>query len=334
MARCGEFLDDVDPRITIHSLECMRVRQVPLRLTRFLRECQPDVTLVHMWPLTSASVFAWLLAGKPGKIYACDHIGITDHVERDLHIPLLVARATLRVTYPKASGILAVSKGVAKDLAQLSGLPEEDVQVIHNPVVPADLPPIVHPPDPHIRTPLWRGQFRSHVLSVGTLKAQKNHRLLLQAFACVATELDSALVILGEGSLRLTLEQDLQELGLQGRVLLPGFHPDPTPWYQMADLFVLSSDYEGFANVVAEALACGTPVVSTDCRHGPAEILEHGRYGRLVPVGDTKALAAAIQASLLESHDHQSLRRRAQDFTVTRIADQYLTYFRSMADRL
>jgi glycosyltransferase involved in cell wall biosynthesis len=152
----------------------------------------------------------------------------------------------------------------------------------------------------------------------------------LRAFARIPRSLNAKLTILGEGLLRAELEVLIHQLGLQDRVTLPGFTIDPSHWYHSADLFVLSSSWEGFGNVIVEALECGVPVVSTDCLSGPAEILANGRYGRLVPVGDATALAAAIQASLLESHDQDALRRRAQDFAVPRIADQYLAYFRSM----
>lgn len=334
MERNGEFLEAVDPRITIHNLNCSRIRQVPLRLARYLRKRQPDVTFVHMWPLTSVAIMSWLYAGKPGKIFACEHISLTDHVKRDLSVPLTIVRAVLIVSHRLATGIVAVSEGAANDLAQLALMREAQVVVIPNPVVPANLPPLLRQRDLKARKILWQGQFRYHILSVGSLKPQKNHRLLLHAFAQVADELNAALVILGEGSLRAMLEDCIKKFGLQGRVLLPGFHFDPLPWYQSADLFVLSSDFEGFANVVAEALASGTPVVSTDCPHGPAEILQHGRYGYLVPVGDFKALAVAIRTSLLETHDQHDLRRRARYFSIPRIANRYLAYFRSVGSQV
>jgi glycosyltransferase involved in cell wall biosynthesis len=108
---------------------------------------------------------------------------------------------------------------------------------------------------------------------------------------------------------------------------MPGFVVDMYPWYCSADLFVLSSKWEGFGNVIVEALECGVPVVSTDCQSGPAEILENGRYGRLVPVRDVDAMAAAIIASLNEAPDRESLMNRARDFSVERISDEYLNYF-------
>jgi glycosyltransferase involved in cell wall biosynthesis len=108
------------------------------------------------------------------------------------------------------------------------------------------------------------------------------------------------------------------------RVIIAGFHPDPTPFYKTADLFVLSSDYEGFGNVIVEALACGTPVVSTDCPSGPGEILDSGRYGRLVPVGDAPALAGAMAAALDDTPDRDALIRRSDDFAPDVAARKYL----------
>jgi len=327
MEQRGEFLDAVDPHIAIHNLACSRFRQVPLRLKRYLHQVQPDVVLVHMWPLTSAAVLAWLLVGKPGKLFLCEHTTLSDHVRRDLSTPLRIVQAVLQLSHSRASGVVVVSEGAARDLANLAGLSEQQITVIHNPVVAAELSALPQQPDTQFRKKLWGGCFRTHLLSVGRLKPSKNFRLLLQSFALVANELDAALVILGEGVLRPALERDVQDLGLQGRVVMPGFFADPSPFYHAADLFVLSTDYEGFANVLAEALAAGTPVVSTDCPHGPAEILEHGRYGELVPVGNADALAAGITRALCRPWDREALQRRSLDFSIPRQAQAYIDLF-------
>ena len=330
MEQRGEFLNAVSPTISIVSLDCKRFRQLPVALAAYFKHQRPDVALVFMWPLTAIAVLAWMIAGRPSRLFLSEQVGLTDHVRRDLNTPLGMVRAILRFTHRKANGVMACSRGAADDLANLAALRPETVYVIHNPVVEAVPPRIDFLYNASRREKLWQGQFHTYLVTVGTLKAQKNHRLLLQAFAQVAPELDAALVILGEGGLRAMLEQDVQDLGLQARVVMPGFHADPTPWYQSSDLFVLSSDFEGFANVVAEALACGTPVVSTDCPHGPAEILEHGRYGELVPVGDADALAAGIRRGLRRPWDREALQRRALDFSIPRQAQAYLDLFNSL----
>jgi len=327
MERRGELLDAVDQNIAIHSLDCRRIHQVPWRLARYLRHRQPCVTLVHMWPLTSAAVLAWRLARKQGHIFLCEHTSLSNHVKQDLRTPLPLVQMLLRLSHTRATGVVAVSTGAAKDLAQLADLSEQHVAVIHNPVVSDQLPDTSQYPDPQVRSKLWGGCFRTHFVSVGTLKASKNFHLLLQSFAQVAFELDAGLVILGEGSMRAAIEQQVHDLGLQGRVVLPGFQADPSQWYCHADVFVLSSNFEGFANVVAEALGCGTPVVSTSCPYGPAEILEYGRYGELVPVGDSAALASGMRRAIRRSWDRQTLQCRALDFSIPRQAQKYLDWF-------
>jgi glycosyltransferase involved in cell wall biosynthesis len=140
-------------------------------------------------------------------------------------------------------------------------------------------------------------------------------------------------MLLGDRPLRATLEEVVKRQGFSGQVLMPGYVEDPVPYYKSADLFVLSSDYEGCPNVIVEALACGLPIVSTDCPSGPAEILENGRCGRLVPVRDVNALAAAMEAALADDHDRAALKRRAADFALAAIADKYLDLLLPAKDR-
>lgn len=323
----GELLELVDPRIPVHSLNASRIRGSILPLRSYFTERKPAVAWVSLWPLTSAAILAWQLAGKPGTLFSTDHTNLSISCFQELMLSPFYLKALLRSTYPLASGVMAVSEGVKQDLSRLGAFADEHVTVIYNPVVRGLVNPA--PVDPAVRQQLWGVGFSYHVLAVGSFKTQKNLPLLLRAFAQLPHSLNAKLTILGEGILRPELEALIQELGLEDRVALPGFALDPSSWYRSADLFVLSSSWEGFGNVIVEALECGVPVVSTDCPSGPAEILENGRYGKLVPVGDAPALAAAMQASLLESHDPEALRRRAQDFAVNRIADQYLAYFRS-----
>jgi glycosyltransferase involved in cell wall biosynthesis len=329
MHKQGEFISSVNPSIAIYDLQSPRIRHAPRRLLSYFRQRRPDVTVAHMWPLTSATVLAWRLCGCPGKLFLCEHVSLSDHVCRDLSTPLALAKATLRSLHPMATGIVAVSKGVASDLAHLASLSAQSIRVIYNPVVHGQTRPR-EPVNNLLRRQLWQGDFTYTIISIGTLKPQKNHLLLLEAFARLPPELDAGLVILGDGPLRPALQQKIRELGLERRVRLPGFNPNPDHWLRAADLFVLSSDFEGFANVLAESLAAGTPIVSTDCNSGPAEILENGRYGTLVPIGDAASLARAIQHSLMKVHDSNDLIKRAEEFSVTKISSQYLSYFRSI----
>jgi glycosyltransferase involved in cell wall biosynthesis len=161
------------------------------------------------------------------------------------------------------------------------------------------------------------------ILTVGTLKEQKNHELLLYAFSKLLERVDAHLLILGEGHLRKKLEALIDDLGIRANVSMPGFINDPSPYYQNASLFVLSSDWEGLPTVLIEALAFGTPVVSTDCPSGPREILCGGQFGYLVPMSNADALATAMAESLTATHDVIALKARAQDFDIDKAVVQY-----------
>ncbi len=167
------------------------------------------------------------------------------------------------------------------------------------------------------------GGTRCRILNVGRLNSQKNQKLLLEAFARLAATHDARLIILGEGPLRGELEQRARELGIADRVSMPGFYLDPSPFYRSANLFVLSSDYEGYPLVLIEAMHCGLSVVSTDCPTGPSEILRGQGVGILTPCGDAEALAAGMAAMVENPADSAQAKARAAELS-NRTADRYL----------
>ena len=125
---------------------------------------------------------------------------------------------------------------------------------------------------------------------------------------------------------------EIESYGLEKQIFLKGNVLDTYPWYASSSLFVLSSSWEGFGNVLVEALECGIPIVSTDCKSGPSEILENGKFGTLVPVNDHHALQNAIEIVLNMDHDSQILKTRAQDFSIKKISREYLNYFSARID--
>jgi glycosyltransferase involved in cell wall biosynthesis len=209
---------------------------------------------------------------------------------------------------------------VVDNLTSLSGLSPSRFDVIYNPVAPRPTPDAT---SLQKADDLWASRDGFRIVTVGSMKAQKNHPLLMHAFAKLENP-NARLMFVGIGAGEGVLRTLSIELGIADRVIFAGFYTDPTPFYMTADLFVLSSDYEGFGNVIVEALACGTPVVSTDCPSGPAEILEHGKYGSLVPVGDPDALAKAMEAALTAPCNADILKQRASDFNPTIAAKRYL----------
>lgn len=315
----GELLSEAQSQFSVVDLNCRRVRNLPRKLARYLKDHRPDALLAAMWPLTVIAPLMRLL-GYRGNIVVSEHNPLSIQYSRWGRFHRAILRGSMAVSYPLAHARLGVSTGVAEDIAALSGLPRRMFDVVHNPVLFQPVPGALLLKD---IDRLWATPHGARILTVGSMKAQKNQPLLLNAFAQLENP-DARLIFVGTGTGETDLRQLSNDLGVASRVIFAGFHPDPTPFYWTADLFVLSSDYEGFGNVIIEALACGTPVVSTDCPSGPAEILENGKHGRLVPVNDVHALSTAMQEALALSVDPARLKQRASEFSPALAASRYL----------
>jgi glycosyltransferase involved in cell wall biosynthesis len=229
----------------------------------------------------------------------------------------------MRRAYAEADAITAVSRGVADDLAATLGLPRTTITVLYNPTLTPDVAARVAEPVDHA---WFQGDGGPPVIvAVGRLAPQKDYDTLLRAFARVRARQPARLAIIGAGndSSAQRLRGLAEELGVAADVDLLGYAPNPLRFVARAALFALSSRFEGFPNVLLEALACGTPVVSTDCPSGPREILDEGRYGALVPVGDDAALAEAILATLAAPPDRAVLRARAALFDYAAAVERY-----------
>ncbi|MGC9418252.1 MAG: glycosyltransferase [Rhodovulum sp.] len=316
----GELLGEVQTSFSVVNLGTPRARGVPLALARYLRQRRPDSLLAAMWPLTVIAPVARGLARQRCRVLVSEHNTLSVQYRDWGGAHLIAMRLSMALGYRLADARVGVSAGVVDDIAALSGLSLQAFSVIHNPVPPR--------PEPDTATMtgaehLWAGPPGARIVTVGSMKAQKNHPLLLRAFAQLDRP-DARLMFVGDGTGRDALQRLACELGIADQVIFAGFQPDPTPFYRTADLFVLSSDYEGFGNVIVEALSCGTPVVSTDCPSGPAEILADGEYGRLVPVGDASALAQAMEATLADPPAPDRLKARARDFAPEKAASRYL----------
>lgn len=293
-------------------------------LVRYLRRNQPDVLLSGASHANLVAVVAWRLARLPIALV----LRASNHPSGNLapfppaqRLVRLWMRALARRFYPCADHVIAVSHGVARELRALTGLPPERVTVIYNPMSGPDLERRLAAPLP---SELLSREGPPVVLGCGTFKLQKDFATLIDAFARLVRERPARLVLLGDGPLRPALEARVRASGLEGRVLFPGFVENPLPWMRRASVFVLSSMWEGLPGVLVEAMAAGCPVVSTDCPSGPREILEAGRHGPLVPVGDAAALARAIARVLDDPPDPEALRARARVFAVDPAIEGYL----------
>jgi glycosyltransferase involved in cell wall biosynthesis len=290
-------------------------------LAAYLRREPPAVLLANREPALRNAVLARRLGGAPTRIAVRVGMTISNALHRRGAAKRWLRRWTIRQCYRRAETIIANSRGVAEDIVAVTGLPPERIHVIDNPTVSCAMRQLARQPVAH---PWLEDGGPPLILGIGRLVRQKDFPTLVRAFARVRAERPCRLMILGEGKQRESLTSLAHSLGVQAEVALPGFVANPYAFLARAALFVLSSAWEGSPNVLIEALALGVPVVATDCHSGPREILEQGRFGPLVPVGDATALAAAMRATLAAPLPAESLRQAVARFDAGCCAERYL----------
>lgn len=291
----GPYLGEVPSTVRVVDLGSSGVLASLPRLVRYLREERPEALLSTLDHANLVVLWARRIARVPLRVIVRAAINVGVNSDNSVDPKDRVILRLVQCFYRWADAVVAVSQGVADDLVRVTGIPRGKVHVIYNPAVTAEIfrkskQPLDHP---------WFAPGEPPVvLAVGRLAAQKDYPTLIRAFALVRGERSARLLILGEGQQRPHLEQLVHELGVGTDVCLAGFEDNPYRHMARAAVFVLSSRWEGLPNALIEALALGTPVISTDCPSGPAEILHGGDYGALVPVGDSAGLARAILQSI------------------------------------
>ena len=316
----GPYLAEVPSSVRVVALGSSRVSTSLPALVRYLRRERPAALLSTLNHANVTAVLAGVLAGVKTRIVVrqANTLSQSSGAAKKLvsrAMPLLVRRL-----YTWADEIVAVSEGVAQDLTRIASLPAARIRVIPNPVVMPNL-------DALAREPVDHGWFASGappiVLGVGRLTKQKDFATLCRAIAMVRQRRPVRLVILGEGEDRAALDGLVTELGIADSVALPGFVTNPFAYMSKASVFVLSSAWEGLPGALIQAMACGTPVIATDCESGPREILQGGLFGRIVPVGNPQAMADAIDAVLAEARRPES-EAAWRPYTQAAAVDQYL----------
>jgi glycosyltransferase involved in cell wall biosynthesis len=318
---------NLPPDLHIVDLKNRRALTALRPLSRYLRAARPDVLFSAQTHINFLAVLARELTGSPACLIVEEHNHLSATALNATCLGDRLRPWLVRLAYPRADGIVAVSAGVADDLARVSGIPRQRIRAIHNSIDLEEITrlsaaPLVHP---------WfkKGQ-PPVILAVGRLAAQKGYPVLLDAFSSLRSQMPARLLILGEGEERQNLQKQVEALGLSQEVAMPGFVANPFAYMAQASLLAVASHWEGFVNVLPEALACGLPIVSTDCPSGPREVLDDGKYGRLVPVGDAQTMAKAMQETLDFPPPAELQRARAQVFSMERVADEYFEYMTGM----
>jgi glycosyltransferase involved in cell wall biosynthesis len=288
-------------------------------LARYLRAEKPDTLFTATPYLNIEAILARRLSGQNTRVVISERVPTPQWLDANDEWQRRYLRPLMNRLYREADGIVAVSMGVADGLADAISLPRDRITTIYNPVVLPDIAERAAQPAEHA----WFAPDAPRVvLAIGRPGRVKDHMTLLRAFALAREHHDIRLVVIGQNRAsrkparrRTEFDALAIELNVAEHVVSIGHTFNPFAFLARASMLVVSSRYEGFCNVLLEALACGCPVVSTDCPVGPREILEGGRYGRLVPVGDPVAMAQAIRQTLEDPPDRAILRARAQEFS-------------------
>lgn len=325
------MLEPQDPRLQVHSLQSSRAWRAIPAMVRYLRQHQPASVLSALFHCNFLAVTARALAtpftNHRPRVVISEHN--TLELVRTSVSPMRwrIFQLALRWTYPLADAVVCVSSGIAHGLAQTRPQLQTKLHVIGNPVVTPDMLDQSHAPLDH---PWAQTGQAPLVLAAGRLIPAKGFDVLVTAFKQVREQIPAHLMILGQGPEHQNLQAQIQTLGLSDSVSLHGFAHNPYAWMRRCALFVLSSRHEGLPGALIEAMACGSPVVATDCPHGPAEILEQGAWGQLVPVDNAPALAAAMLASL-QATKKPNVAQRGQDYNLDKAIAAYSRVLRLQA---
>lgn len=317
----GALRSLLDPAIRVVVVPERRMRYAVSALRRVIAAVAPAVVVsagISSLNLATLLAVRTLPRSRRPKLVLREG-AVPSMAQRDPSRSNRIAYRILRHLYRHADRLVTLTAGARRDLARGFSVPESKISVMGtNAVLPSA---VVH------WISHWDGdQDRDGdlIVSVGRLSAEKDHRTLLRAMTMLPTNCRWRLAIVGDGPDRAALEAFARDNGIAARVTFTGQVADPFSWMRKASVAVCSSIYEGLGNAIIEALACGTPVVSTDCPYGPREILDNGRYGTLTPVGDPGAMAKAIAAALGQTPDRRMLMRRSLDYTAERAAERFM----------
>jgi glycosyltransferase involved in cell wall biosynthesis len=316
----GPYLDLIPPEIRIIDLNTGRAIKALLPLTSYLKENRPWALIGNMGHVNVVASLARELSGIKTKLLLVEQNTLSAFQTKLKRAK--VVELFMKWLYPRADAVAGVSAGVARDLERQLKLGKETVKVLNNPVVNEDL---INKSQASIDHPWFAPDHPPVFLAVGRLNQQKDFPNLLNAFAQVRKKQEARLIILGEGEERQTLETIIDNLGFAEDVLLPGFVKNPYAYMKHASCFVLSSLEEGLPTVLIEAMACGCPVVATNCPSGPEEILACGTYGPLVPIKNSEALGKAMQQTLDNPLKQEILTTRANEYSTERAVAAYLS---------
>lgn len=316
----GPYLGEVGPELNLIDLKAISAAAKVRALAAYLDAKRPDALLTAE-DFANVAAIAKKLAGSGTNLVAGVHNNVSSLFHTQSGWKARLRRLAFRSLLPIADQIVCVSRGVAEDVAATTRVLRERIHVIYNPML---FDHIHAKAAEAIEHPFFTPASPPVFLGVGRLTAQKDFANLIRAFAIVRARMPARLIILGTGDLLGPLQQLARMLAVQNDVCFAGFVANPYAYMARSAALVISSRFEGLSTVLIEGLASGTRIVSTDCPSGPREILEDGKLGALVPVGDPVALAKGMLQSTVEATRPAGVAESLERFRIDRIIGQYL----------
>lgn len=315
----GPLRELVPQGVSIVDLQSKRTSMTLSQLVRYLRRTRPAALYSTIMNANVVAALASAIAG-----------GKTKTILRESNAPIsspknslarLVTFQLAPYLYGLSDGVIAVSRGVAEELSMMAPRLKSRIRVISTPVISES---VIAQGMEAVDHPWFVQRDKPIILSAARLEPHKGFITLVRAFAKVRSERDARLVLLGEGTLQERIQDEIKALGLEEHVAMFGFTQNPFAYMSKADAFALCSEFEGLPNVLVQAMAFGTPIVATDCKSGPAEILEGGRFGTLVPVGNEESIARGLIHALTLPRQHEAMAHARATYGAQRAVDEYL----------
>ena len=317
----GNLHYEIPSQVNIITFNSNRSIYSVFKFARYIKKNNPQIIISFLSRGNRNALLAKLLTMNNTRLYVVEQNTISMGLKNSSFINRYLSLLSFKFLYYYADKIINVSKSASDDLSKLLPKNNNSVITIHNPIVDKSMISEEKDEPPH----KWlKSKDIPVILGVGRFMEQKDFINLIRAFVLVKKHRSARLIILGEGEQRKIIEEEIRKHNLEDSVDLPGFVRDPFKYMRNASLFALSSKWEGLPTVLVEALACGCPVVSTNCPSGPMEILENGKYGELVPIQNSPALADAIIKTLSDPPSKELLRKRAMEFSIENSVDKYI----------
>ncbi len=316
----NQYSDLLNSNIKVYSLEVKKLRNIIFPLKKILNIEKPNLIIASMWPLTSLTLLSLFMSGLKSHLYFIEHVPLFTSRKYETNSSKIFMKLSINLTYNFAKKIICVSRGIKDEILNETFINKKNFEVIYNPISQENINKIKNKNN-------WLYKNTKKFLNIGSLKYAKNHELLIKSFSIMNTKIDSELIIIGEGPLYDKLNKLIDKLNLNLKIQIINYQNDISYFYKTADLFILTSRWEGFGNVIVESFTHGTPVVSVDCPYGPSEIITKEYLGSIVSSNEPNKISESIITFLSKPILKKKIIEYSKNYTAIDQVEKYLKVF-------